>query len=94
MPSLSVVYKNNPNFRVVHLDPDLRAIVDYEQWYMNLVMATGMVILLYGTTYKNRAFIKIYGPGAKITLGRFHMFLKYVNNNFSMQPFNIILLHL
>ena len=41
MPSVSVVYKNNPNFRVVHVDPELQAIIDYEQWYMNLVMATG-----------------------------------------------------
>ena len=40
MPSVSVVYKNNPNFRVVHFDPELQAIRDYEQWYMNLVMAT------------------------------------------------------
>ncbi|CAB4020803.1 Hypothetical predicted protein [Paramuricea clavata] len=39
-PSLSPVYNNNPNFRVVHLDPDLQAIKDYEQWYMNVVMAT------------------------------------------------------
>lgn len=45
MPSLSVVYRNNPNYRVVYLDPDLLAVADYEQWYMNLVLATGMTIL-------------------------------------------------
>ena len=41
MPSLSTVYRNNPNFRVVHLDPNLQAIKDYEQYFMNLVMVTG-----------------------------------------------------
>lgn len=38
---MSPIYKNNPSFRVVYLDPDQRAMVDYEQYYMNLVMATG-----------------------------------------------------
>lgn len=44
MPSVSVVYRNNPNFRIVHLDPDLQAITDYEQLYMNLVIVTGEII--------------------------------------------------
>ena len=41
IPSVSPVYRNNPSFRVVHVDPDLQALTDYEQYYMNLVMATG-----------------------------------------------------
>ena len=58
MPSVSVVYKNNPNYRVVYLDPDLRAVTDYEQWYMNLIIATGMIILKFRrgkTTVRQRA---------------------------------------
>lgn len=40
-PAISPVYHNNPAFRVVSLDTDQLALLDYTQYYMDLVMATG-----------------------------------------------------
>ena len=51
VPSLSPIYKNNPGFRVVSLDTESKALVDYKQYYMDLVMATGiegLVLLIDG----------------------------------------------
>lgn len=45
-PSVSPVYDNNPSFRVVSINPQEQALVDYEQYYMDLVLATGTVLLL------------------------------------------------
>lgn len=39
-PAISPVYHNNPAFRVVSLDTDQLALLDYTQYYMDLVMAT------------------------------------------------------
>ncbi|XP_031551912.1 acid sphingomyelinase-like phosphodiesterase 3a isoform X2 [Actinia tenebrosa] len=39
-PSVSPVYSNNPSFRVVYIDEEERALLDYDQYYLNLVMAT------------------------------------------------------
>lgn len=40
-PAISPVYHNNPAFRVVSLDTDQLVLLDYTQYYMDLVMATG-----------------------------------------------------
>ena len=40
-PAISPVYQNNPAFRVMSLDTDNLALLDYSQFYMDLVMATG-----------------------------------------------------
>ena len=40
-PAISPVYHNNPAFRVVSLDTEKQALLDYSQHYMDLVMATG-----------------------------------------------------
>ena len=42
VPSLSPIYRNNPGFRVVSLDTETKTLVDYKQYYMDLVMATGI----------------------------------------------------
>ena len=39
-PAISPVYHNNPAFRLVSLDTDQLSLVDYTQYYMDLVMAT------------------------------------------------------
>ena len=39
--AISPVYQNNPAFRVMSLDTDNLALLDYSQFYMDLVMATG-----------------------------------------------------
>lgn len=39
-PAISPVYQNNPAFRVMSLDTDNLALLDYSQFYMDLVMAT------------------------------------------------------
>lgn len=41
-PSVSPVYSNNPSFRLVYIDEQERALLDYDQYYMDLVMATGI----------------------------------------------------
>ena len=51
VPSLSPIYNNNPGFRVVSLDTESKTLVDYKQYYMDLVMATGiegLVLLIDG----------------------------------------------
>ena len=40
-PAISPVYHNNPAFRVMLLDTEQLSLVDYSQYYMDLVMATG-----------------------------------------------------
>ena len=40
------MYRNNPAFRIVHLDPDLQAIKEYEQYYMNITR-TGKITIVY-----------------------------------------------
>lgn len=40
-PAISPVYHNNPAFRVVSLETDQLVLLDYTQYYMDLVMATG-----------------------------------------------------
>ena len=42
-PSVSPVYRNNPAFRIVSCDKQ-GSILDYDQQYMDLVMATGNVV--------------------------------------------------
>lgn len=39
--SISPVYSNNPAFKVYTLRTDKRALVDYDQYYLDLVIATG-----------------------------------------------------
>ena len=51
VPSLSPIYNNNPGFRVVSLDTETKTLVDYKQYCMDLVMATGiegLVLLIDG----------------------------------------------
>ena len=40
-PSISPCYDNNPGFLIVQLAPKRQTLVDYEQYYVDLVMATG-----------------------------------------------------
>lgn len=40
-PAISPVYQNNPAFRVMSLDTEQLSLLDYSQYYMDLVMATG-----------------------------------------------------
>ncbi len=40
------MYRNNPAFRIVHLDPELQAIKEYEQYYMNITR-TGKITIVY-----------------------------------------------
>lgn len=40
--SVSPVYSNNPTFRVMSLDTRERALVDYDQYYFDLVLVTGI----------------------------------------------------
>ncbi len=40
-PAISPVYNNNPAFRLMSLDIEQLSLVDYSQYYMDLVMATG-----------------------------------------------------
>ena len=42
-PAISPVYHNNPAFRMVSLDTEQLSLVDYTQYYMDLVMATGKI---------------------------------------------------
>ena len=44
-PSLSPVYHNNPAFRILSLDTEKLLITDYTQYYMDIVMATGKILL-------------------------------------------------
>ena len=44
-PSVSPVYSNNPAFKVFSLRTDLQALVDYDQYYLDLVVATGKPVL-------------------------------------------------
>lgn len=39
-PAISPVYQNNPAFRVMSLDMEQLSLLDYSQYYMDLVMAT------------------------------------------------------
>ena len=39
--SISPVYSNNPAFKVYTLSTDKQALVDYDQYYLDLVIATG-----------------------------------------------------
>lgn len=39
--SISPVYNNNPAFKVYTLSTDKQALVDYDQYYLDLVIATG-----------------------------------------------------
>ena len=39
--SISPVYSNNPAFKVYTLRTDKQALVDYDQYYLDLVIATG-----------------------------------------------------
>ena len=43
-PSISPIFSNNPAFRVMSLDTDQEALVDYDQYYLDLVIATGKTI--------------------------------------------------
>ena len=40
--SISPVYSNNPAFKVFTLNTKKQALVDYDQYYLDLVIATGM----------------------------------------------------
>lgn len=40
--SVSPVYSNNPTFRVMSLDTRERALVDYDQYYLDSVLVTGI----------------------------------------------------
>lgn len=40
--SVSPVYSNNPTFRLMSLDTRERALVDYDQYYLDLVLVTGI----------------------------------------------------
>lgn len=40
-PAISPVYHNNPAFKLMSLDTEQLSLVDYSQYYMDLVMATG-----------------------------------------------------
>ena len=40
-PSVSPMYQNHPAFRVMSLDAEEQSLVDYSQFYMDLVMANG-----------------------------------------------------
>lgn len=42
--SISPVYSNNPAFKVYTLSTDKEALVDYDQYYLDLVIATGKKI--------------------------------------------------
>ena len=48
-PSISPVYSNNPAFRVLSLNTNKQALVDYDQYYLDLVIATGKTILIFYT---------------------------------------------
>lgn len=43
-PAISPVYHNNPAFRLLSLDTEKLLIMDYTQYYMDIVMATGKII--------------------------------------------------
>ncbi|XP_062516522.1 acid sphingomyelinase-like phosphodiesterase 3a [Corticium candelabrum] len=38
-PSISPVYNNNPAFRLVYVDDQTNAFVDYKQWYLNMALS-------------------------------------------------------
>ncbi|KAK3709034.1 hypothetical protein QZH41_014913, partial [Actinostola sp. cb2023] len=40
IPPVSPIYGNNPSFRVGYIDAEKQVLLDYDQFYMNLVMAT------------------------------------------------------
>ena len=40
-PSLTPDYKSNPAFRVITLDKQALSVTDYDQFYIDLVLATG-----------------------------------------------------
>ena len=44
-PSISPIFHNNPAFRVLSLNTDKQALVDYDQYYLDLVIATGGILL-------------------------------------------------
>ena len=44
-PSISPVYQNNPAFRVMSLDTEHLSLLDYSQYFMDLVMATGEILI-------------------------------------------------
>ena len=39
-PAISPVYQNNPAFRVMSLDTEQLSLLDYSQYYIDLIMAT------------------------------------------------------
>ena len=41
--SVSPVYANNPAFKVFKLNTKKKAVLDYDQFYLDLVVATGML---------------------------------------------------
>ena len=40
-PAISPVYHNNPAFRILSLDVEKLSLIDFTQYFMDLVMATG-----------------------------------------------------
>lgn len=44
-PAISPVYHNNPAFRLLSLDTEKLLIMDYTQYYMDIVMATGKIVI-------------------------------------------------
>lgn len=46
VPSLSPIYANNPSFRLGYIDVEKQALLDYDQFYLDLVMATGDHVIL------------------------------------------------
>ena len=46
VPSVSPIYANNPSYRVGYIDVEKQALLDYDQFYLNLVMATGDHVIL------------------------------------------------
>ncbi|XP_028412957.1 sphingomyelinase phosphodiesterase D-like isoform X2 [Dendronephthya gigantea] len=82
MPSVSVVYKNNPNFRIVHLDPDRQAITDYEQFYMNLVIITEFNNPIWQLDYKFSTRYPPTGDDDKVINGKR---IKHLSDNLISQ---------
>lgn len=77
-PSVSPVYRNNPSFRVVHVDPDLQALTDYEQYYMNLVMATEFNNPVWQLDYRFSTKYRSKGVEDKVINA---MRIKYLSDN-------------
>lgn len=44
--SVSPIYSNNPAFKVFTMRTDIQALVDYDQHYLDLEVATGVQMLL------------------------------------------------